>query len=906
MDIGKGFAYDLLTKLLKRLWAKESGHNKGDKKMRARFIRSGESLIVGLSLLAAIHTFGASAQVLTVGEGFANPVGFYDATPAFSWKLPEGVKKQTAYCLEVASEGKTLWESGWVTSDQSVGVPYNGPALTSRQKVAWRVNVRDDAGKELGWSKPASFELGLLSAKEWQAQWIRPQGATDPKAEQVAWLRRTFALKDKKIVQARLYATARGIFTLRLNGTPVSQDFFANGWTSYANRLDTLTYDITQQLKSGDNALVATLGTGWYAGRIAWGKRPRGFYGQDPELLLQLEVVYQDGTRERVVSDAQWEGTRNGPILTSSIYDGEQVDARKEVADWAPVTATADLGSARLTPKPFPPVRVTETLSVKAITEPQPGRFVFDLGQNMVGIPKIKIPVEKDQTVTIHFAEMLQTNGVPYTANYRSAKSTDTYTAAKTGTVEWQPTFTFHGFRYVELSGLSKDAKPEKDWVTGLVLHSDLKRIGTFTSSHAKLNQLQSNIVWGQRGNFLEIPTDCPQRDERLGWTGDAQAFGPTAMFNYDCQAFFKSWLGSMRDDQMNDGRIPHVIPDVLRQGDSPGWMDAATFIPWDLYVRTGDMEVLAENFQMMEKLVGCYRAQSVNGLTPNMKGFGDWLQPYAKDNKGETPHHLLGSAFYARSAKILADSARILGRTEEAKRYASEAEGVKQAFVKHYLDGEGKLQNAPETQTGYVLALAFDLVPQELKAKAGEHLVRLVKEANVHLRTGFLGTPYLVSVLEQTGHADLALDLLFKETYPSWFYSINQGATTMWERWNSYSHDKGFGDVNMNSFNHYAYGAINQWLVERLAGLAPDPQVPGYKYMTIRPLIQGPLDFVKAELETPYGKASSAWTRKGNQVVMDIVIPPNTTAAIVFPDGREAAFVSAGTYQYKVKVGKE
>jgi alpha-L-rhamnosidase len=818
--------------------------------------------------------------------------------------LPEGVKKQTAYCLEVTSEGKKLWESGWITSDQSVGIKYCSPVLASRQKVEWRVNVRDEAAKELGWSQPASFELGLLSAQDWKAQWIKPQGATDPKAEQVAWLRRSFALsKDKKIAKARLYVTARGIFSLQLNGGSEGQDFFANGFTSYHNRLDTLTYDLTQQLRRGENTLVATLGTGWYAGRISWGKRPRGIYGLDPELLLQLEVVYQDGTRETIVSDGQWEGTRNGPILTSSIYDGEHVDARKEITDWAPVTATADLGKARLTPKPFVPVRVTETLAVKNITEPQPGRFVFDFGQNMVGIPKLKIPVEKDQTVTIHFAEMLQTNGVPYTANYRSAKSTDTYTAAKTGTIEWQPTFTFHGFRYVELSGLPKDAKPEKDWVTGLVLHSDLKRIGSFTSSHAKLNQLQSNIIWGQRGNFLDIPTDCPQRDERLGWTGDAQAFGPTAMFNYDCHAFFKSWLGSMRDDQFKDGRIPHVIPNVLGngQGDSPGWMDAATFIPWDLYVRTGDAEVLTENFQMMEKLVGSYRAQSVNGLTPKMKGFGDWLQPYAKDNKGETPHHLLGSAFYARSAKILADSARVLGRTEEAKRYAAEADFVKQAFAKNYLDAEGKLQNAPETQTGYVLAIAFDLVPQELKAKVGEHLVRLVKAADGHLRTGFLGTPFLTSALEQTGHADIALDLLFKETYPSWFYSINQGATTMWERWNSYSHDKGFGDVNMNSFNHYAYGAINQWMVERLAGLAPDPAMPGYKYMTIRPLIQGPLDFVKAELETPYGKASSAWTRKGNEAVMDITIPPNTTAAIVFPDGREAAFVSAGTYQYKV-----
>jgi alpha-L-rhamnosidase len=872
--------------------------------MRSGFIRYGESFVVALSLLATLQTYGAPARALTVGEGFVDPVGFYDATPVFSWKLPEGMKKQTAYCIEVTSAEKILWTSGWVTSDQSVGVKYGGPALASRQKVEWRVNVRNEAGKESGWSKPACFELGLLSSKEWKAQWIRPQGATDPKAEQVAWLRRSFPLsKDKKIAQARLYVTARGYFTLQLNGECVSQDIFANGWTSYANRLDTLTYDVTRQLKKGENTFEAMLGTGWYAGRLGWGKRTRGFYGTDPELLLQLEVAYKDGTSETVVSDGQWEGTRNGPIINSSIYDGEIVDARKEVTGWAPVTATADLGTARLTPKPFPPVRVTQTLSVKNITEPEKGRFVFDLGQNMVGWPKIKIPVEKDQTVTIRFAEMLQTNGTLYTANYRSAKSTDIYTAAKTGTLEWQPTFTFHGFRYVELSGLSKDVKPRKDWVTGLVFHSDLTRIGSFESSHAKLNQLQSNILWGQRGNFVEIPTDCPQRDERLGWTGDAQAFGPTAMFNYDCHAFFKSWLGSMRDDQLKDGRIPHVIPDVLRAGDSPGWMDAATFIPWDLYVRTGDIDVLAENFQMMERLVGSYRAQSINGLTPKMKGFGDWLQPYAKDNKGETPHHLLGVAFYARSARILADSARLLGRTDEAKRYAAEADAVRDAFVKNYFDAEAKLQNAPETQTAYVLALAFDLVPQEMRAKVGEHLVRLVKAADGHLRTGFLGTPYIASVLEKTGHADVAFDLLFKETYPSWFYPINQGATTMWERWNSFSHEKGFGDVGMNSFNHYAYGAIEQWMVERVAGLAPDPAAPGYKHFFIRPIIGGPLDSVRAELETPYGKASSAWTLKNKQVVMDIVVPPNTTATVEFPDGRKAETVEAGTYRYKLSV---
>ncbi len=526
----------------------------------------------------------------------------------------------------------------------------------------------------------------------------------------------------------------------------------------------------------------------------------------------------------------------------------------------------------------------------------------------MVGWAKLNIPVEKDQTVTVRFAEMLNPDGTMYTANYRSAKSTDTYTAATNGTIEWEPTFTFHGFRYVELSGLPENSRPGQDWVAGIVLHSDLPRAGTFESSHEKLNQLQANIIWGQRGNFVDIPTDCPQRDERLGWTGDAQVFCPTSMFNYDCHAFWKSWLGSMRDDQMDDGRIPHVIPDVLGNGDSPGWMDAATFIPWDVYVRTGDTEVLAENIQMMERLIGYYRTLARKGLIAakrkkGLAGFGDWLQPYAPDEKGETPLAILTTAYYARSTQILADSLQVLGQTAKAKEYAEEAEFVRQAFAEHYFDDDGKLQNTPETQTAYLLSIAFDLIPAALQEKAAVHLVRLVHDADDHLRTGFLGTPYIASVLDQTGHADLAFTVLFKETYPSWFYSINQGATTMWERWNSYSHEDGFGNVGMNSFNHYAYGAINQWMVERIAGLAPDPAHPGYKHFFIRPVLGKQLDWARAELETPYGKASSGWKKENGKIVMEATVPPNTTATIEFPNGRKPETVSAGTHRFEWEV---
>lgn len=933
-----------------------------------------------LVVLTTTQSQGKPAHSVTVGEGFVNPLGFHNATPVFSWKLPDGAKKQTAYRIE-AKAGGTVWDSGWIESDQSTFVPYGGEPIASREQVEWRVNFRDEEGKDSGWSAPAHFELGLLSTNDWKAQWIRPAPATgagepeykliqaiyrskanpergkdvtallprgsftvsndalggDPipnelkelvltyntvngeerttvynenqtatfppsevEVEPVGLLRREFPLPGK-IARARLYATTRGVFRIQLNGQKVGRDHFANGWTSYPHRLDTLTYDVTSQLRQGDNTIQAMLGTGWYAGRLTWDKGPwKGRYGNSPEFLLQLEVAYKDGSSTTIVSDDQWEGTFDGPVLSSSIYDGEDYDARKNSSDWEPVLANADLGAQRLTPKPFAPVREKETLAVQAITEPQPGRFVFDLGQNMVGWPRLNIPVAKDKTVTIRFAEMLNADGTLYTENYRSAKSIDTYTAAATGVIEWEPHFTFHGFRYVELSGLPAGSKPRKDWVTGVVLHSDLKEIGKFESSHAKLNQLQSNITWGWRGNSLDIPTDCPQRDERLGWTGDAQAFCPTAMFNYDCLAFWKSWLGSMRDDQFPDGRIPHVIPNVLKNdGGSPGWVDAATIIPWEVYVRTGDTQVLAENLEMMENLIGWYRSKSTDGLASNVDGFGDWLQPYAGSQRGDTPFDLLGTAYYAHGAQILADSARVLNRDADAKRYAEEATQVKQAFYKQYFDAAGKLQNAPETQTAYALALAFELIPADVKEKVGANLVRLVGEADGHLRTGFLGTPYIALALDEAGRPDLAYDLLFQETYPSWFYSINQGATTMWERWNSYSRDEGFGPVSMNSFNHYAYGAIGQWMYERVAGLSPDPENPGYKHFYVRPLIGKQLDSARANLETPYGKASSAWVKQNGKLTMDVVVPPNTTATIEFPDNRPPQTVAAGTYHF-------
>ncbi|MFM2197784.1 MAG: hypothetical protein RLZZ505_1216 [Verrucomicrobiota bacterium] len=967
------------------------------------------SLIAALTALCfapSLHAAPAPID-LRIGEGFVDPIGFYDSTPTFSWKLPSdaGVKSQTAYRIIAASDPALLpdkpdlWDSGKVSSDQSTWIRYAGEKLVSGQAVQWQVMFWDQDGKPAPWSKPARFELGLLDHADWKGQWIRldPDATTladaeitveealygeqgkpehladvaaaikqllaqgisvitanndlagrDPifgtpktlsltlvrngKREQTVipedarynlvtgeiseatsgfvpqHLRREFEV-GKSLESARLHVTARGLFEIRLNGKKVGNDFMAPGWTPYGRKIETLTYDVTEQLREGQNAIGAILGEGWYAGRLGW--EPPKPTGRKPHLLLQLELTHADGTTRTIATDADWKATDKGPIRSSGIYDGENYDARNEIgkwdtvgyddSGWQPVATGKPSPEVKLAPKRHYPVRVTKELPTLAITEPEPGRFVFDLGQNIVGWPVLKIPVVKDQVVTMRFAEMLEKNGTLYTANYRSAKSTNTYTAAADGSVTWHPTFTFHGFRYVELSGFPEGTRPDPSWVTGAVLHSDFAESGTFTSSHTMLNQLQSNIVWGLRGNFLDIPTDCPQRDERLGWTGDAQAFTPAAIFNADVYSFLASWLESMRLDQDADGAIPSIVPDVEgilgNRCGGPGWADAATVVPWEIYIRTGDLSVLEENFDMMRRWVGWYESKAQNHII-DVEAYGDWLQPNPSSGKieGDTPRDLIGTAYFARSADLTAQAARRLGKTDEAERLEALFATVKVAFAARYFNEQGKLTIANESQTGYLLALGFDLLPEPMRQAAAENLVRLVGEAGGHLRTGFLGTPLLAPVLDRFGHTELAYQVLFKETYPSWFYSIHQGATTMWERWNSYSHESGFGDAGMNSFNHYAYGAIGQWMHERIAGLAPDPAQPGYKHFFIQPAPGGPLTTARAELETPYGKASSSWTLEGRTLKIEAVVPPNTTATLILP-GKTSTRLQSGRH---------
>ncbi len=852
-----------------------------------------------------------SAVQLAISEGFENPIGFYDATPTFSWQLPidATVKSQSAYQIVAASspdllpDNADLWDSKKQVTDQSIWVDYKGKALTSRQKVYWQVKYwnQDDAASQ--WSATNTFELGLLHNSDWKAKWIglptkeeNVLGSQDNIIHRPQYLRKDFEL-TQAIASAKLYITAKGVFDVAINGKDVSDDVMPPGYTPYKVRIETITYDVSDLIVSGQNAIGVEVAAGWHSGRLGWMK---SFWSdtESPKVLCQLELTMKDGSKEMILSDATWKGTTNGPIRVSEIYDGETYDANLEMANWTthgfdakgwkqadafPVTE-----AIRLEPKRHTTVKPKLKLETKHIIEKE-GAVIFDLEQNMVGVPLLKVPMKKGETLKIRFAEMLSPDGTFYTENYRSAASTNYYTASKDGVVEWMPKFTFHGFRYVELSGFDTTKTPSKEWVTGVVQYSDFEENGTFKSSHDKLNQLQSNIVWGLRGNFFDIPTDCPQRDERMGWTGDAQVFGPTSLFNADVYKFWASWMQSVRESQYDNGGVPWVVPDVLYNNKvSAGWGDVSTIIPWKIYYRTGDKKILEENFDMMKGWVAYHEATSKNFVS-SMGGFADWLQPLPEngETRGDTSHSLIGTAFFAHSTKLTAQTAKVLGKEAEYKKYQKLYENVAQAFDAEFFDANGNVKAVAETQTSYLLALAFDVLPEAKQKKAKANLLRKLKEADNHLRTGFLGTPLLSQVLDETGEIDVIYKLLFNETYPSWFYSINQGATTIWERWNSYSKTEGFNPQNMNSLNHYAYGAIGEWIYERIAGIAP--LEAGYKTIRIAPEPRAPLTSAEADLNTPYGKVASAWTLTEGTFNLKVTVPPNTTAKVIMPGKMDA-----------------
>ncbi|AWB66203.1 rhamnosidase [Saccharobesus litoralis] len=859
-------------------------------------------------------------QALKINQGFVNPLGFYDASPSFSWQLPSQgrVKAQTHYQILVASapellpQNPDLWNSQQVASNNTSFIPYQGKPLSSRQQVYWQVRywgVKKGKGQEpqpSNWSDIAQFELGLLNNSDWQAQWIeidsdKPIALNRYKTpiHIPQYLRSQFST-DKAIKQARLYITAKGVFEAFINGQRIGDDVLTPGYTPYKKRIETLTYDVTSHLLKGDNAFAITLAEGWYAGRFGpkrhWHKKLK----LTPKVLAQLEITYTDGSAQTIVTDENWQATQNGPVRTSGLYDGERYDANYELANqsgdwhqvgyqannWQGVKTSALDSDILLQPKRHFTSKNKELLPALAIKQVA-GKTIFDLGQNMVGVPRIKVPMRKGQTLNLRFAEGVNSDGSLYTRNLGSAKQLDFYTAKQDGVVVWQPQFTFHGFRYVELSGFDPSAKPDLSWVTGVVQYTDFELTGRFNSSNAQLNQLQSNIEWGLKGNFLDIPTDCPQRSERLGWTGDALAFANTSLFIADSHAFWAAWMQSIREEQFANHGVPVVVPNEVGEIVQSGWSDAAVTIPWDVYWRTGDKQILAENYQMMTRWIIYHQSQLENGIS-KMWTVGDWLQPYSKrkdTRRGETDHSLISTAFYARSLDLVARSAKVLGKQQDWLKYQQLFNDAKQKFQQHFFDQQGRLQVGEQTQTAYLLAIGFDLLDEATTQKAVPHMLEQFAAAGGHLRTGFLGTPLIAPVLDKVGRADVAFDLIFKQSYPSWLYSVSQGATTMWERWDGFTYDKGYAK-KAGSLNHYAYGAIGQWMYDRMVGISPLEQ--GYKKIRIAPLVTEHLSFAEGSFQSVHGVISSKWQRSSqhnlDSLTMDIVIPPNTKAEIEIP----------------------
>jgi alpha-L-rhamnosidase len=704
--------------------------------------------------------------------------------------------------------------------------------------------------------------------------------ALPPDAGALPYLRKSFDV-TRRVQRAVLYATALGLYQVDLNGRRVGDHVFAPDWTDYRKRLRYQAYDVTTLLQHGNNAIGAILANGWYSGHI--GNGGFQFFGKAPAFLAQLEITYDDGTTKTIATDSSWK-SHPSAILSSDFMMGEDYDARREIKGWD----AAGLDDTQWTPvevreeptlplqaQVMEPVRELGELKPREVTEPQPGRWVYDLGQNMVGVVRLKISAPAGTEITLRHAEVLNPDGTLYTLNLRGAPSVDHYTCSGKGVETWQPRFTFHGFRYVQITGLKNN--PGKDAVTGIVIGSDTPRAGYFTCSDPRINQLESNILWGQRGNYLSVPTDCPQRDERLGWMGDAQVFVRTATYNADVAAFFSKWLVDVDDGQSSSGAFGDVSPNTMRGKGTPGWGDAGVICPWTIYDVYGDKRLLAEHLPNMIRWVDYLAEHSDDLIRSKGRGsdYGDWLSI-----NDDTPKDLIGTAYFAYVTHLVAKSCAALDRSADADKYGQLFEKIKEAFFKQYVSPDGRIKGG--SQTAYLLALKFDLLPEAVRPLAVQHLEENLKGKGWHLSTGFLGVGYLLPTLEEAGKSDVAYRLLLQDTYPSWLFPVEHGATTIWERWDGWTPNKGFQDPGMNSFNHYSLGSCGEFLFGGIGGIRSGS--PGYKTILIDPVIGPGLNWARTSYDSIHGKIATDWKMAGNRLSLDVTIPANTRATVCIP----------------------
>ncbi|MGB0742990.1 MAG: family 78 glycoside hydrolase catalytic domain [Opitutales bacterium] len=926
-------------------------------------------LLLGISLCQAHITTD-----LRVGH-LAEPVGVDDAFPSMSWRMDgeEAGLRQTAYQVVVASnpalldsDKADLWDSGRIEST-STFIKYEGKALPSSQWVYWKVRTWH-GNKSSDWSKTQRFLTARIDSEP-SAPYISFKDKTPfhKKRNQLhlppaRYYRSTFEPR-KPITSAIAHASALGIYELHLNGKKVGDAFFAPGWTNYRMRAYYNSYDLTPLLQNGENAIGAVVADGWYAGYVGYGKlvgygpnkTGRNIYGKTPALMVEIHLTYADGSTEIVTTNPEWK-TTTGPEYEADFLMGEAYDARKELSGWATVDyddsaweqaiLAKDNGSHKQTffdrfiqeerefgfvrppvlqAYPAPLVRITEKLAAKSINEIKPGVWIFDLGQNIAGNVELKVKAEPGQKFTLRFGEMLHPDGRLMTENLRRARATDTYIAKGTpGGESWIPRFTFHGFQYVEVTGFKK--KPSLDAITGLVLHSDTPLTSGFESSDPMLDKIVQNAIWTQRGNWIDLPTDCPQRDERMGWTGDAQIYAETAAIHADVAAFFRKWLRELEDSMTPEGYYPSYAPYPFGHGGAvhgSAWSCAGVIVPHSIWKATGDPAFFAEHWAAMNRFMQARKKHNPKLVAkPFGAPWGDWL-----NLNDPTPPAYVELAYFAYCCQLMEEMAAYQGFDEQAATYRKWGETLRANFRKSFLKPNGQIH--PESQSAYVLALDCGLLTDEAeRKKAGDRLAQLIRSKagpdNTGMTTGFLGSKPLLPMLTATGHYDLAVSLVQSRQYPSWGYEVVNGATTIWERWNSYTKEHGFGGPNgkmnasMNSFSHYAFGAVTAWVFHEIAGIAPAE--PGYKVIRLRPRFptaapaEGvpPLTWVKAHHDSPHGRIAIHWKKQSDaSLLYEVTVPPNTTAQLTLPkrspwiepnSGTELRELQPGTYSFEVK----
>lgn len=889
-------------------------------------------------------TKGIIIDVVTV-EYLDNPLGIDNPTPRISWVMSSKGKnkKQSAYRIKVATseealekESSLLWDSGKLISDQNSQIRYAGTSLKSGQSCYFKIKVWDENDVGSDWSETGLWTMGLLNEKDWKAKWIgfktEDNNPKDPLYLPGApYLRKPFLVKGK-IKKASLYVTSLGVFEMSLNGKRIGNDLLAPGWSDYNKRIYYKTYDVSDYLDQGKNALGGILGDGWYAGYVGpkelSNPRNRELYGLHPALLCQLEIEYEDGKKETIVSDESWKASK-GPLIYADLLMGSGYNANLELTGWN----TADYDDQNwgnvylhegtggiLQAYPGNSIQPYDELEPVEINEPKKGIYVFNLGQNFAGYARLKVRGDKNDTIVLRYGERLHPDGSLMTENLRFARATDTYILKGGEMEEWEPKFTYHGFQYVEVAGLKN--KPDKNTITGIAFGSSIPMVSSFTSSDETLNRMFENVIWTQRSNFMEVPTDSPQRDERLGWLGDVQIFSKSALYNATLGAFNAKWFADVRDAQYDFGPYstfaPRPYPELVWY--SPGWMEAGVMVPYNTFKFYKDTKIVEDHYESMTQFMDYhiekskehkfYPENSWNEVNPK-GGFGDWLSMTDKN----LAHDIMASMYYQYALKIMAEMSAAIGKKEKADYYLSTYETSVSAFIDHYMDGDGKFRIdetaygdgagyfegekgfTGHTQSAYATAIYFDLLPDDLKEKAGKHLVKLLEENNNLPSSGILGIRQLLPALSAVGRSDLAYQIVLKKDYPSWGFQVKHGATTIWERWNSYTPDEGFnGEMNakMNSFNHYAFGAFSQFLFSDMAGI--DTEDAGFKHIIIRPeLGNRSLSDVHGEYGSINGKIVSSWSVKESAFTLEVEIPVNTRAKVYVPSIEDSKVPEGG-----------